>query len=187
MTTMSKMKKICICAICIALCYVLPLAFHGVGLGSILSPMHIPVLLCGLVCGGGYGLLCGLLGPVLSSLLSGMPPMVMLVRMIPELCVYGLAGGLSMKWLRLGHLSADVYVSLAIAMVAGRIAGGIATAIFNAATSGVYSIALWATGYFAEALPGIAAHLILVPLLVFTLEKARVIPARYQKTAAQEV
>ena len=185
--TMSKMKKICICAICIALCYVLPLAFHGVGLGSVLSPMHIPVLLCGLVCGGGYGLLCGLLGPVLSSLLSGMPPLMMLVRMIPELCTYGLAGGLAMKYVRLGHLSADVYVSLAASMVAGRIVGGIATAVFFAVTSGVYSIALWATGYFVEALPGIAAHLILVPLLLFTLEKARVIPARYTKKTADEV
>ncbi len=187
MTTMSKMKKICICAICIALCYVLPLALHGVALGSVLSPMHIPVLLCGLICGGGYGLLCGLLGPVLSSFLSGMPPLVMLVRMIPELCTYGLAGGLVMKWLRLGHLSADVYVSLAIAMVAGRIVGGIATAIFYTVTSGVYSLALWATGYFVETLPGIAAHLILVPLLVFTLEKAKVIPIRYPKKAVQEV
>ncbi len=184
---MSKMKRLCIAAICVALCYVLPVAFHGVGLGSILSPMHIPVLLCGIVCGGGYGFLCGILGPVLSSLLSSMPPLVMLIRMIPELCIYGLAGGLAMKWLRLGKAGADVYVSLAIAMIAGRIAGGIASAIFFAATTGVYSIALWATSYFVEALPGIAAHLVLVPLLVFTLEKARVIPARYPKTAPQEI
>ena len=178
---MSSVKCISICAMCVALCYVLPIAFHASGLGSALSPMHIPVLLCGLLCGGWYGLLCGLLGPVVSSLLSGMPPVLMLFRMVPELCVYGLACGLAMKYIRVGNLAGDVYISMVIAMVAGRIAGGIATAIFYTVTSGVYSFALWAASYFVESLPGIAAHLIFVPVLVFTLEKARLIPVRYPK------
>lgn len=178
---LSSMKRISLCAMCVALCYVLPIAFHAIGLGSVLSPMHIPVLLCGLVCGGGYGLICGILGPVLSSLISGMPPMMMLLRMIPELCVYGLAGGLAMRFIRTGRAALDVYIALVIAMIAGRIVGGIASAIFYTVTSGVYSFALWATSYFVEALPGIAAHLILVPILVFTLSKAKLIPQRYSK------
>lgn len=178
---LSSIKRVSLCAMCVALCYVLPIAFHAIGLGSVLSPMHIPVLLCGLVCGGGYGLICGILGPVLSSLISGMPPMMMLLRMIPELCIYGLAGGLAMRFIRTGRAALDVYIALAIAMIAGRIVGGIASAIFYTVTSGVYSIALWATGYFVEALPGIAAHLILVPVLVFTLAKAKLIPQRYSK------
>lgn len=181
MNTMTHTKRIIISALCVALCYVLPVAFHAVGLGSILSPMHIPVLLCGLVCGGGCGFLCGILGPVVSSLLSSMPPLVMLVRMIPELCVYGLVCGLGMRYIRTGKLAADVYISLAAAMILGRIAGGLATAVFYMVTSGVYSFALWFAGYFAESLPGIAAHLILVPVLVLALEKGRAIPARYPK------
>lgn len=181
MKNLSSVKRVSLCAMCIALCYVLPIAFHAIGLGSVLSPMHIPVLLCGLVCGGGYGLICGILGPVLSSLISGMPPVMMLVRMIPELCIYGLAGGLAMRFIRTGRAVLDVYIALAIAMIAGRIVGGIASAIFYTVTSGVYSLTLWATGYFVEALPGIAAHLILVPVLVFTLAKAKLIPQRYSK------
>ena len=182
MSAMSPAKRITICAMCIALCYVLPIAFHAIGLGSALSPMHIPVLLCGLVCGGGSGLLCGIIGPVVSSLLSSMPPMLMLVRMIPELCVYGLAGGLAMRYIRTGNTAGDLYISLGVAMVAGRIVGGIATAIFYTVTSGVYSVALWAASYFVESLPGIVAHLVLVPLLVLTLERTALIPARYPKT-----
>lgn len=178
---LSPVKRISLCAMCVALCYILPIAFHAVGLGGILSPMHIPVLLCGIVCGGGYGLICGILGPVLSSLISSMPPMMMLLRMVPELCVYGLAGGLAMRYIRTGRAAADVYISMVIAMIAGRIVGGIATAIFYTVTSGVYSIALWATSYFVEALPGIAAHLVLVPVLVFTLTKAKLLPERYPK------
>lgn len=184
MNQMSSVKRITLCAVCIALCYVLPIAFHSLALGSILSPMHIPVLLCGLVCGGGYGFLCGIIGPVVSHLLSGMPPLLMLARMIPELCIYGLAGGLAMKYIRTGRAAADIYISLAIAMVAGRIAGGIATAIVFTVTSGVYSIALWVTSYFAESIPGIVAHLIIVPVLVLTLQKARLVPARYAKSNA---
>ena len=127
---MSSIKKICLCAICTALCYVLPLAFHPLVMGTALSPMHIPVLLCGLLCGWPYGAFCGVVGPLLSSLLSGMPPAAMLLYMIPELCVYGLFSGLLLKWFRTGHAYADLYLALVPAMLLGRIAGGIARAIF---------------------------------------------------------
>ena len=183
MMTMSTSKRTTLCAVCIALCYVLPIAFHAVGLGSVLSPMHIPVLLCGLICGGGAGLICGLVGPVLSSLLSGMPPMMMLVRMIPELGVYGLVAGIVMKKLHTGSNAKDVYISLVAAMIVGRIVGGIATTVFFAVTSGVYSLGLWFTSYFIESVPAIAIHLVLVPILVFSLQKARLIPNRYGASA----
>lgn len=181
MTKLTSVRRVSLCAMCIALCYVLPIAFHAVGIGGVLSPMHIPVLLCGIICGGGAGALCGIIGPVLSSLLSGMPPLPMLVRMIPELCAYGLVAGLAAGHIRTGRAGWDIYGALALAMVVGRIVGGIATAIFYMVTSGVYSLALWFTGYFVESIPGIAAHLILVPALVFALERARLIPARYPK------
>lgn len=184
MNSASNVKKLCICAICVAFCCVLPMAFHAVGLGSILSPMHIPVLLCGLVCGGGWGAVCGVLGPVLSSLF-GMPPMMMLFRMVPELCVYGLAGGLAMRLIRTGRTAADVYISLVIAMLLGRVAGGIASVIFYAVTTGAYSFAMFAASYFVESLPGIAAHLITVPALYLVLVKTRAIPARYVGAAGR--
>lgn len=182
---MSKIKKICICAICIALCYVLPIALHSFGLGSILSPMHIPVLLCGLVCGSFYGVFCGIAGPIVSSILSGMPPVTMLFSMIPELVIYGLVTGLLMKWVRTGKLLPDVYISMAAAMVLGRITGGIAKALFIAinATGDAFTLGIWATSYFVGTLPGIVVHLILVPLLVTVLMKTKVIPARYSKVA----
>lgn len=180
---MSKIKKACICAICIALCYVLPVALHSFGLGSVLSPMHIPVLLCGLVCGGFYGVFCGIAGPIVSSILSGMPPVTMLFSMIPELVVYGLATGLLMKWIRTGRLLPDVYISMAAAMVLGRIVGGVAKALFIAinATGDAFTLGIWATSYFVGTLPGIVVHLILVPLLVTVLMKTKVIPNRYSK------
>ena len=182
---MSSIKRICICAICTALCYVLPIAFHTVGLGSVLSPMHIPVLLCGLVCSGFYGGFCGIAGPILSSVLSGMPPATMLITMLPELFVYGLVAGLMMKRVRTGKYLTDLYISLGTAMVLGRIAAGIAKALFITlfVTGDTFTIGLWLSSYFVGAVPGIAAHLILVPLLAVTLTKAKIIPSPYSKTA----
>jgi hypothetical protein len=181
---LSSNKKICICAICIALCYVLPIAFHGLALGGVLSPLHIPVLLCGLICGGFYGAFCGIAGPILSSILSGMPPAMALVSMIPELLVYGLVCGLLMKVIRTGKLFADLYLSLIPAMILGRVVGGIAKALFITlmATGEAFSIGIWAASYFVTSFPGILLHLILIPALIAVLMKAKVIPGRYAAT-----
>ncbi len=179
MRSMSSVKRACTCALCIAFCYILPLAFHAFGTGSMFSPMHIPVLLCGLVCGGGYGLFCGLAGPVLSSVLSGMPKAVGLITMVPELCTYGLISGLLLRCVRTGRSLLDLYIALLSAMIAGRVLGGIASALFYLGSAGSYSIAMWAGSYLLGTLPGIAVQLILVPLLVFALEKTGAIPPRY--------
>lgn len=175
----TAVKKLCVCSICIALCYVLPVAFHAVALGSALSPMHIPVLLCGLICGGGYGMVCGLMGPVLSSILSGMPPMTALVFMVPELVVYGLVSGLGTSLIRTGKTVVDLYVAQVAAMLLGRIVGGIAKALFFLGTGEAFGVAAWVSGYFISSAPGIVAHLVLIPPLVLVLMGAGVIPRRY--------
>lgn len=187
MKQLSHTKRICIGAVCIALCYILPLAFHAFGAGNALSPMHIPVLLCGLICGGGYGFFCGIAGPVLSSILSGMPPTTALISMIPELCLYGLTAGLLMKFIRTGKAAADLYLCLIPAMLAGRIAGGIAKALFYTASSKTYSLTLWAGAYFVESLPGIISHLMIVPLLIIVLTKVGLLPNRYPQTINKPV
>ncbi len=183
MQSISGIRRVCICALCIALCYVLPILFHTVAAGPVLAPMHIPVLLCGLVCGSGCGVICGLFGPILSSVLTGMPPVTALITMIPELCTYGFVSGLLMQHIRTNRSPVDVYCALIPAMILGRIAGGLASAAFYLGTTGVYTMSMWAGTYLITSLPGILVHLILVPSLYLTLTTARVIPVRYPKTA----
>lgn len=178
---MSSVKKITLCGVCIALCAVLPPAFHMVGLGSVLSPMHIPVLLCGLLCGWAYGGFCGLAGPLVAHLINGAPPAAMLVSMVPELLVYGVICGLLMKLVRTGNLYADLYCALVPAMLLGRVAGGAARALFMMGSGEGYTLAMWAGAYLVQAVPGIILHLILVPALVVTLMKAGLIPSRYPR------
>ena len=180
MQKMSAVKKAIITAVCIALCVVLPQAFHAVpNAGAIYLPMHIPVLLCGLICGWSYGLLCGLAGPALSALLTGMPPAAVLPGMLVECGVYGLAAGLLMQLVRTKHLYADLYISLAAAMLLGRVVSGIAKALIFSA--GSYSMASWVAGSFVTALPGIVIQLALLPSIVYALMRARLIPQRYPK------
>lgn len=180
MQKMSPVKRSIITAVCIALCVVLPQAFHAIpNAGAIYLPMHIPVLLCGLICGWPYGLLCGLAGPALSALITGMPPAAVLPGMLVECGVYGLAAGLLMQLVRTKHLYADLYISLAAAMLLGRVASGAAKALIFSA--GSYSMASWVAGSFVTALPGIIIQLALLPSIVYALMRARLIPQRYPK------
>ena len=180
MKSMSSVKKSCVCAICIALCYVLPVAFHALGVGNAFSPMHLPVLLCGLLLGPGYGGFCGIAGPLISAS-TGMPSFVQCLYMVPELFVYGLTAGALMRHIHTRRLTLDVLLCLIPAMVLGRIAGGLARmAVIRVLSTGeAFGLAVWVSAYFAGTLPGIVLQLVALPVLVLTLEKARVIPPRY--------
>lgn len=180
MTKITNLKKLTITSACIALCVILPLIFHAIpNGGSIFSPMHIPVLLCGLICGWHYGLACGLLGPLVSSMITSMPPAAFLLPMMVELGLYGLIAGLVMQIIRTKKLYLDLYISLITAMLIGRIFTGLAMYLFF--RQGDYAISLWFTSYFVTSLPGILVHLILIPLIVVALTKASIIPERYIK------
>ena len=90
-----KTKTLVLAALFLALGVVFPQLFHAIGAGPVFLPMHIPVLLCGLICGWQYGGICGLIVPLLSSLLAGMPPLwPTCPSMMLELCAYGLLTGL---------------------------------------------------------------------------------------------
>ena len=181
MNKMSYVKKSIITALCITLCIVLPMAFHSIAndAGKIFAPMHIPVLLCGLICGWPFGLMCGITGPLLSSLITGMPPMPYLPGMMIELAVYGLIAGLIMQLVRTKETYLDLNIALLTAMIMGRLVAGAASALIFA--RGKYSINKWVGSYIITALPGIVIQIILIPSIVFALEKARLIPARYPK------
>lgn len=179
---MKNVKKLCITALCIALCCVLPTAFHGLGkISSVLSPMHLPVLLCGLVCGWPWGAVCGAVGPLLSSLITSMPPAAKLFYMVPELVAYGLFSGLFMKFIRTGSTYADLYLSLVPSMLLGRVVAGIIRAFYFLGGGAEYSWGVWVNGYFVTALPALILQLALLPTLVFALIKSGVIPSRYPK------
>ena len=178
MKKLTALNKSILTALCVALCVVLPMTLHAIPKGGVLfSPMHLPVLLCGLVCGAPFGLVCGILGPLVSSLLTGMPVFGYMPVMMIELGLYGLISGLVMQFLRSGKLVVDLYAALVIAMLGGRVITGILRALIFA--GGSYSWSAWAAGYFVSCLPGIIIQLILIPIIYVALERAHLLPVRY--------
>jgi len=185
---MSATRKLVVTGMLIALCVVLPMAFHTIPrAGSVLLPMHIPVLLAGLVCGWKSGLITGIIGPVFSTMISGMPPTMALASLMSvELGVYGLVAGLVMSFVRTKSAALDLYISLIAAMLLGRVAAGFAQIFYffgGAYVDGVWTVsytwALWVTAYFATSLPGLVIQLAFIPSVVMALERERVIPLRY--------
>lgn len=174
----SPVKKMVFTAVCIALCLVLPMALHSIpNSGTVLLPMHIPVLLCGLVCGWPYGAVCGLLGPFISSF-TGMPPAAILPGMMVECATYGLVSGLMMRFVRTKCTVADLYISMITAMVLGRVVYGLSNAWLFAPGTQPFA---WVTTSLIAGIPGIAIQLIIMPAVVFALTRARLIPQRYAK------
>ena len=105
--------------------------------------------------------------------------MAYLPNMLIELAVYGLVTGLLMQLIHTKKTYLDLYISLVGGMLIGRVVAGLARALIF--SPGEYAIAAWITSYFVTALPGIAIQLVLLPSIVFALEKARLIPVRYPK------
>ena len=102
---MKTVKRLVYSALLLALALVLPFLTGQIPqIGSALSPMHIPVLLCGFVCGAPWGMAVGLIAPIMRSLLFQMPPMwPTAFAMAFELAAYGFATGLLYKLLALNH------------------------------------------------------------------------------------
>ena len=174
---MTYSKKLVFTAVCAALCVVLPMAFHSIqNAGTIFLPMHIPVLLCGLMCGWPFGLICGIIGPLLSSLLTGMPPAAMLPSMMVECAAYGCVTGLMMQLVHTKRPVTDLYISMVTAMVAGRVLAGLAKSLIFAPGTAPFA---WVTTSLVAGIPGIVIQLILIPLVIASLTKAKLLPARY--------
>ena len=92
-TNNENVRNVVNAALCLALCMVLPFLTGQIPqIGSALSPMHIPALLCGFICGWPYALVVGFAAPLLRFMLFGMPPLFPTgTAMAFELAAYGAA------------------------------------------------------------------------------------------------
>jgi len=161
-------KQITLTALFVTLGVVLPLVFHQFALaGRIFSPMHIPVFLAGIFVGPVSGLIVGLLCPVLSFLLTGMPPPYAVPLMSLELPTYGVAVGILIKLIRLPILS------LLAAMILGRLAFALGLFVLGLFLSLPYGPKEFINVSVVTGLPGIAVQLILIPLLVEMIKPTR--------------
>ena len=150
-------------ALFLALGMVLPLLTGQIKeIGDSLLPMHIPVMICGLVCGYKYGAAVGLMLPFLRSLTFSMPPIYPnAVWMAIELATYGLVIGFIYMKLSKNRLS--MYVALITAMIMGRVVWGVSKAVLLGLGGRSFTITAFIVGGFVDSLLGIVLQLVVVP------------------------
>ena len=167
----TNVKTMVLAALFLAMALVLPFLTGQIPeIGSMLCPMHIPALLCGFFCGWPWGLMVGLIAPILRSLIFGMPPMFpVAVCMSAELAAYGAVSGF--LYSRMSRNKASVYISLLTAMVAGRLVWGIARFFCAGLDASAFGLSAFWAGAVTTAIPGIIVQIILIPVLVMALEE----------------
>ncbi len=162
--------KMVLSALFLALAYIMPYITGQIPeFGSMLCPMHIPVLLCGFICGWQWGLLVGLSSPLFRSVIAGMPPMFpTAICMAFELATYGALCGIMYRLLPKKKI--NIYISLLTSMILGRVVWGIAMVIALGINGKSFGFPAFIAGAFTNALPGIATQIILVPVIVIVVE-----------------
>lgn len=165
-------KNLAISAMLLAVGLVLPLFTGQIPrIGNLLLPMHIPVFLCGLICGWKYGLAVGFITPLLRSAVFGMPILFpMAVSMAFELMTYGGVIGFiygNSKW----KCIVSLYRSMIAAMLSGRFVWGIVQVILLGIGKNGFTLQAFLAGAFFNAIPGIVLQLVLIPSLMLALNK----------------
>ena len=167
--------KLVLASLFLALAYVMPFLTGQIPeIGSMLCPMHLPVLLCGFICGWPWGLAVGVIAPLFRSLTLGMPPLFpTALCMAFELAAYGAIAGLMHKLLP--KKKPYIYCSLLIAMIAGRLIWGAAMFICVGSGGGNFTFAAFLAGAVTNAIPGIILQIILVPAIVMLLDNPNIL------------
>ena len=175
MKNQNKILKMCISALFLALAYVLPFLTGQIPeIGAMLCPMHLPVLLCGFICGWPWGLAVGFIAPLFRALTLGMPPIFPTAFcMAFELATYGGVAGFMHKLFPRKKLF--VYCSLLASMLIGRLVWGVTMFICVGVNGGSFGFSAFVAGALTNAVPGIIVQIILVPIIVMIIDNSKIL------------
>lgn len=146
----------------VAIGVLLPMVFHSFNmLGKIFLPMHIPVLVAGFFLPPVVALAVGMIVPLLSSVLTGMPLLFpMAIIMMFELGAYGFL----VAWMK--EKVSSTYIVLGSAMLAGRVIAGLVVFVLSTCFGVKLNAMLFIKGAILTGLPGIVVQLLMVPIVV---------------------
>lgn len=169
----NNVKNLTRSAMFLALAFVLPFLTGQIPqIGSMLCPMHIPVLLCGFFCGPAWGMAVGFFAPLLRSVVLGTPLMFPTACcMAFELATYGFAAGILYRLHP--QKKSWTYISLICAMCLGRVIWGLAMLVCVGLDITKFTWTMFLSVAFFQAVPGIVIQIILIPILVFALDRGR--------------
>lgn len=174
-----EVKKISLAGLFVAIGIILPVVLGSVApeVGSVISPMHIPVLLCGYICGKKYGAVVGVSLPFIKIMVYGVPPLHVVIPMAIELAGYGFFAGYFNE--KMGDSIKGIYKSLTCSMVIGRILYGVAKYIVYSYglfgfAGGKYTLLMFLmSGAVLGGIPAIISHLIVIPCILQAVKKRK--------------
>ena len=174
----NKLLKLCLAGLFMALAYTLPFLTGQIPMiATMMCPMHLPVLLCGFICGWPWGLAVGLIAPIFRALTLGMPVFFPnAVCMSFELAAYGIVAGVMHRILP--KKKPFIYCSLITAMIVGRLVWGAMMYICMGIRGGSFTFAAFLSGAILNAVPGIIVQIVLIPILVMVLDNPKVLKLR---------
>lgn len=173
MKTKRTSRHLAITGAMVALGLLLPSLFHLVGAGTVFLPMHIPVLIAAFIIPMQWALAVAAIIPVLSFFIMNMPPLFpVLPIMLCELAGYAVCASFLSRKLRL-----NVYFSLIISMVFGRLVMFFAAFILQTVTTRPFGAVAYFTNAVATGLPGIVLQIVLLPVLISVIKKAMGYPS----------
>lgn len=171
-------KNLVSAAMLLALGLVLPFLTGQIPqIGNMMSPMHLPVLLCGLICGWQYGGIVGFVLPLFRYVLFGAPPMPAGAAMAFELAAYGAVVGFLYARSRWQCVVA-LYRCLIAAMVAGRLVWAAARVVMTGVAGVPFTWELFLSGALLAAIPGIILQLIVIPAVMVAMDRTGLVPFR---------
>lgn len=163
-------RHMIIAAVMIALGIVLPMTFHSFpDGGKVFLPMHIPVMVGAFFLPWTWAIAVGALTPILSFLLTGMPPlapMPMVIIMVFELMTYALIISLLRKKVLKQKKWYSPIWAMIPAMVAGRIIAGLVLfLLLQIYLPMKINPLIFVSGGITTGLPGIIAQIIIIPII----------------------
>ena len=187
-TSKQRIYYLILAALCMALGIVLPFFTGQIPqIGGMLLPMHLPVLLCGLLCGWQYGGLVGFVLPLLRYAMFGMPPIFPTgIAMAFELAAYGIIAGYLYNHSR-WQCVISLYRSLIAAMIGGRIVWGVVRVLLTGVSGEPFTWQLVLSGAFLTAIPGIILQLVFIPVLMVALDRTGMVRFRREDKTAETV
>ena len=187
-TSKQRIYDLILAALCMALGIVLPFFTGQIPqIGGMLLPMHLPVLLCGLLCGWQYGGLVGFVLPLLRYAMFGMPPIFPTgIAMAFELAAYGIIAGYLYNHSR-WQCVISLYRSLIAAMIGGRIVWGVVRVLLTGVSGEPFTWQLFLSGAFLTAIPGIILQLVFIPVLMVALDRTGMVRVRREDKTAETV
>ena len=183
-----RIRNLTLSAMFMALGLVLPLLTGQIKqIGSMLLPMHIPVLLCGLICGWPYGLVVGFITPLLRGFIFGMPVFYPSgLAMAFELATYGAVIGFLYSHSR-WQCIISLYRCMIIAMLAGRAVWGVAEVILLGIKQNTFTFQAFIAGAFLNAIPGIILQLVLIPAVMVALNRTGLVRFKVKSKEPERV